>query len=514
MEHRRPSRFVSFDAADEFGRAQRAAPIRINENRVLPMKAKFWAVTLVLGVGLTGCDDLLTETPRDTLTTENFYRTEADAQAAITAAYAMLSNNNLFRTHMKAALISAGDIARVGPLEPNPTIVALSALSWDPQTPRVTRPWTGLYNLVTRANLVLERVPESSIPDATKNRVVAEARFLRAFAYFYLLRLYGDVPLVTNTEEQLGEPARTPRAQVMEQVIADAKASVDGLPLSWNAANKGRAPKAAAQALLTEIYLWRSSVNNTNEWNLAADNAKQIIDSNVYALLPNYIDAFLPGSEFRSEEIFAAQGSALTGAPTIRSASFFYPREMGPGRGAGGWSSMTPLAWHMASYPEGDERFEQSFFTVGFTAGGKRVTFDPHIFKYRPTERPGPEDTNWPIYRLADVLLWYAEAVNELGRSAEAVQYLNMIRDRAGVAPYSGPMSTAAVREAVFQERTWEMAFEGKRWFDLVRRGPDYFLSNLAKDPTAIDAEVTDMLWPIPTFEMDVNPNLTQNPGY
>jgi starch-binding outer membrane protein, SusD/RagB family len=309
---------------------------------------------------------------------------------------------------------------------------------------------------------------------------------------------------------------------VYARIIQDATEAEAVLPLSWDPANKGRATQGSADALLAELYLWRSSAEGKGEWQLAADAAKKIIDSGVYALLPNYIDAFLPRSEQRSEEVFAAQASNATGAPSLAIAYWTYPRALDP-NGRGGWGTYQPLTWFIDSYPAGDYRREVSFFTSGITPEGRDTTFLPHIYKYRPTNRPGPFDNNWPIYRYADVLLMYAEALNELGRSAEAIQYVNQVRARARKGTGNEnraqpadlpPMGQAETREAIFQERHWELAFEGKRWFDMVRRGAEYFLAAEAQDPTATDPQATDMLWPIPQAQIDLNPQLTQNPGY
>ena len=190
--------------------------------------------------------------------------------------------------------------------------------------------------------------------------------------------------------------------------------------------------------------------------------------------------------------------------------------------GAGGWATYTPLQWFMDSFPAGDYRKDVTYFTSGRTAAGATVTFSSHIDKYRPTTKPGNEDVNYPIYRYADVLLMYAEAVNEQGQPAVATQFVNQVRARArnaDGAPRAQPadlavQSQAATREAIFQERQWELAHEGKRWFDMVRRGPAYFLASLAKDPTATDEQATDMLWPIPPTQRDLNPPLTPNPGH
>ena len=202
----------------------------------------------------------------------------------------------------------------------------------------------------------------------------------------------------------------------------------------------------------------------------------------------------------------------------------FYPQEMGA-NGTGGFAAAVPLAWSVdSSYAPGDYRKDVTYFTSGKTISGQTVTFAPHIYKYRPTSHPGPQDTNWPIYRYAEVLLFNAEALNELGRTAEAVTFLNQVRARARKgtgnenrpqpANYSGPMTQDAVRDAIIEERRIETVFEGDRWFDLIRRGPAYFLNAMKRDPYATDVTATDMLWPIPQRAIDANSNLTQNPGY
>ena len=492
------------------------------------MRTRPLVIPVVLAVLQWGCTDLLTEEPKSVITTENFFRSAADAEAAIAAAYQPLSSGDVWDTALQWGLNAASDDARVGPEEENNNIIALTQLRWDARNPYVagstssTGPWAGLYRIITRANLILERVPAIEMETTQKDQVLAQAKFLRALSYFYLVRLYGDVPVVTTTEEQFAFGERTPKADVYARIIQDATEAETVLPSSWDAAQKGRATQGSANALLAELYLWRSSAEGMNEWQQAADAAKKIIDSGVYALLPNYIDAFLPRSETRSEEVFAAQASNATGAPSLAIAYWTYPRALDP-NGNGGWGTYQPLPWFIESYPAGDYRREVSFFTSGKTPDGRDTTFLPHIYKFRPTDRPGPFDDNWPIYRYADVLLMYAEALNELGQPDQAIQYVNQVRARArngtGAEGRAQPadltaMSQAATRDAIFQERHWELAFEGKRWFDMVRRGADYFLAAEARDPTATDPQPTDMLWPIPQAQIDLNPQLAQNPGY
>ena len=478
---------------------------------------------LALALSQAGCTDMLTENVRSQITTDTFFKTASDANAALAGVYEPLASGDLFDTSLQWALNASDDATRVGPEEENANITAITRVAWDARNPYVTNPYPAFYRVITRANLVLQRVPDIAMDATQKDQILAQAKFLRALGYFYLVRLYGDVPLVTTTEEQLtGGLTRAPKEDVYAQVLKDATEAEAALPVSWPATAKGRATKTSAEALIADFHVWRSTAEAKSEWAQAAAAAKKVIDSGVHSLVPNYINAFLPGSQNRPEEVFAVQSSQIANGPELDIAQWTRPRAMDP-NGAGGWATYTPLQWFMDSYPAGDYRKEVTYFTSGRTAAGATVTFAPHIDKYRPTAKPGNEDVNYPVYRYADVLLMYAEAVNELGQSDVAAQYVNQVRARArngdGTAVRAQPanlpvQSQAATREAIFQERQWELAHEGKRWFDMVRRGSAYFLASLSRDPTATDEQPTDMLWPIPQTQRDLNPQLTQNPGY
>jgi hypothetical protein len=488
-------------------------------------RARLLALALVLVGAAPACTDLLTERPKDRISTDAFFQTAADAKAALAATYRPLSTQSLWGINLQWPLMAATDESRVGPEEENPNIVALTQLAWTTTNPYIAGSnsaggaWGGLYQMITRANLVLSRVPAITMDETQKAQMLGEAKFLRALGYFYLVRLYGDVPLVLTPEDQAALGPRTAQADVFTQIVQDATDAEAVLPQSWGSSDKGRATQGAAEALLAEQYLWRG------DWANAALFAKKIIDSGVYDLVPNYIDAFLPGSQNRSEEIFAAQSSSVTGAPAIDIAAWEYPRAMNPNSN-GGWGTWQPLQSFIDSYPAGDYRQEVSFFTSGIDPSGNVVTFLPHVYKYRPTARPGQQDVNWPIYRYADVLLMYAEALNEQGQTPAAIGYVNMVRARARngtgaenrAAPADLPtsLSQSDARAAIFDERKWELAFEGKRWFDLVRQGFNVFQTAEATDPTVIPANIqpTRMVWPIPQAQIDLNPNLTQNPGY
>jgi hypothetical protein len=491
---------------------------RISTSRVstLAVRAALGAAALA---PLAACNDMLTERPRSSIVTDTYFTNASDAKAAIAAAYRPLSTGSIWSTNLQWITAAASDESRVGPEEENANIVSLTQLRWTSTNPYTSGTWSGLYQMITRANLVLQKVPGITMDETQKNYILGEAKYLRALGYFYLVRLYGDVPLVTTTEEQLAPGVtRAPSATVFAQIVKDATEAEAALPLSWAATDKGRATKGAAEALLAEHYIWRKMGKE------ASDNTQKVIASGTYALTRNYLDAFLPGSQNRSEEIFAAQSSSANGAPVIDIAQWTYPRNMNP-NSAGGWGTYQPLTWFIDSYTAGDYRKDVSFFTRGRLSTGVDTTFVPHIYKFRPTQKPGlNQDVNYPIFRYADVLLMHAEALNEQGQTAAAIGFVNQIRararngtgseNRAQPADLAASLTQAQARDAIFYERQIELAFEGKRWFDMVRRGFDYFSTALKNDPTATDVQQTDMLLPIPQAQIDINPALKQNPGY
>ena len=465
-----------------------------------------------------GCGDLLTETPKDFLAPENFYRTVADAEAAVGSIYTpFLETANLNR-QLWLALDAASDISRIGPLTPTADTRATGVLSWDPATGPVTNGWASFYTSISRANVAIERIPPIAMTSERRTALVGEAKFLRALSYFYLVRLYGDVPLVTSTEQDGRTIARTPKDEVYRQIVQDAQDAAASLPASWDARNAGRATRGAALTLLADVHLTRK------EWDRAASAAKQVIDSGLYRLYPNYLHAFLPAFENGPEHVFSIQADGPVSPAGSRFVATYYPREVGRGLG-GGNGAVQPSPAHHASYLPGDYRKDVTYATRWTNTSGRVFNLYPHVFKWRPGQVADIDggDVNLPIYRYAEVLLLHAEALNEQGRTAEAIQYLDQIRARARGADgsarsqpgsYAGPVTQTAVRDAIFQERSWEMAHEVKRWFDLIRRGEGYFMDQLRMDPEATDLEPTDILWPIPQTELDLNPALVQNPGY
>ena len=486
------------------------------------MKHITWMVPLGL-LALAGCDGMLDESPESFLAPENFYQTGADLEAAVFAAYPPLIGglDNLGK-NLWLTLDGASDEGISNPIVPSAAVQAFGQMDFAPDQVRINANWAQFYLTITRANIVIERASAVQATPERKAAIVGEAQFLRALAYYYLVRLYGDVPLVLTQADALQQQiARAPKEEVYAQIVLDAEAAALALPTVWDATNVGRATRGSALTLLADVHLTRQ------EWQRAAERAKQVIDLGVHSLHPDFQRNFVPQYENGPEDVFSLQAAGEPGGPNSSFVDFYYPRAVTRGSGGGnGWLIANP--WQVNSFIEGDYRKEVTYETVfqNTTTGQWVTTPQVHTYKFRPARIASINegDLNIPIYRYAEVLLFYAEALNELGRGGEAVQHLNQVRararqgtgseNRAEPADYSGSTDQSVLREVIFQERRWELAHEGKRWFDLIRRGESYFMSELqAHDPQANPAP-HKMLMPIPQSEIEGNPALVQNPGY
>lgn len=482
------------------------------------MSKRCWPIPLLAAIA-GGCDDLLTEEPEHIVTPGNFYQSAEHAEAAVLSVYPPLLVREGFGNRLWVTLEAASDMARIGPLVVGADNLVVDALAWDPESAFPTVPWGVLYLSIARANVAIASIRDIPMDEGRKAELISEAMFMRALNYYYLVRLYGEVPLMTDPDSALAEVERAAVANVYEQIVADAQEAASVLPVQRTGDDVGRPTRGSALTLLADIHLTRQ------QWQEAADFARRVIDLGVYSLYPDYLQAFLPGNENGTEHIFSLQADGPDNPTGSTFVAMYYPREVNRGQG-GGNGQLQPTPWHYGSYIPGDYRKDVTYRTVWERLDGEIFDLDPHIYKYRPGQvtEINDGDVNWPIYRYAEVLLIYAEALNELGDVAGAIDHLNEIRARARNADgeprlqpenYSGPMTPVAVREAIFQERNWELAHEAKRWFDLVRRGEAYFMSQIMQnDPIATDVEPTDVLFPVPQAEIDLNPSLSQNAGY
>ncbi len=436
------------------------------------------------GLMLTSCQEGFLEIlPETQLSSNTFFKTESDFVQAVNAAYAPLrpitndrawllgemhSDNTYYvRNHLFGATEQQEDIADF----------AIPVNNGVTTNTHVLNQYRLDYQIIARTNQVLALIDGVDFNPDSKNNVRGQALFLRAYAYFELARYFGSVPLhLTPVENR--EQAALPLSsedEIYAQIISDLTAAVPLLPLK-SAQQPGRVTSGAARMLLANVYIVRQN------WAEAETLLKEIVNSGEYSLIPEYANVFSGNSSNKnnSESVFEVQ---FLEGPEGLNGSFIYnfmPRpitetELQPITGTSntqaldGEGNNVPTPDMIAAYEAGDKRKDVSIGYVRLSGSFREDKVHPYIKKYAKAHSlHGNHGTNWPIYRYAEVLLFLAEALNEQGKSGEAKGYLDQVRDRAGLAA-SPAAGQSDLREAIFRERRVELAFENKRWFDIVR---------------------------------------------
>ncbi|WP_353718352.1 RagB/SusD family nutrient uptake outer membrane protein [Dyadobacter sp. 676] len=462
----------------------------------------------------SGCSGFLDLAPIDATNVKNFYRNASDMQAAINAAYGMLANSGEYGyAYYNVAEVRSDNTMNWegGGNLPDAELDQFKMASTN-EIIRVM--WVDTYRGILAANSVLDHIGGAQMDDALRQRLTGEAQFLRALQYFNLVRTFGDVPLVlseTNSVDEGYSQPRVPKAEVYARIVADLAEAEQKLPVSYTGNDIGRATRGAAKALLGKVYL------TTGDFAKAKDKLKEVIDPGTYKLLDDYAALWPVANANHEESIFEVQfkkGGTGTGSSFYNN---FAPRNSGSSVikvGFAGGRNL-PTADLIAAYEPGDYRKNVSL-ALGYTDNvtGKYVA-DPYTLKFQDTPfADGDADNNWPVLRYADVLLMYAEAVNAVnGPTAEAYDAVNAVRKRAKLAALPGGLSKPAFALAIEHERQVELAFEGHRWFDLVRTGRAVAVMNEHfKGPVV---QEFNAVFPIPQTQIDINPSgIKQNPGY
>lgn len=440
---------------------------------------------LTAGILLTGCEEFLTVVPETSLSSATFFKTENDFQQAVNAAYVPLRTIANDRSWLLGEMHSDNTYyARnilFGATEQQEDLAdfAVPVANGVTSNTHVLNQYRQDYVIIARANQVLDLIDGVEMPQASKDNLKGQALFLRAYAYFELARYFGSVPMhlkpVPNREDS-SLPLST-EAEIYAQIVLDAEAAIP-LLLPKSKQLPGRATSGAARMLLSNVFMVQK------EWAKAEKLLKEIVSSNEYSLIPDYANAFSENiaNKNNAESVFEVQ--YLEGAAGLNG-SFIYnfmprpisPTELKPITGTSnaqpldGEGNNIPTPDLIAAYEPGDLRKDASIGTV-FLVGSFRADKNyPYIKKFAKTHSlHGNHGTNFPIYRYSEVLLFLAEALNEQGKSGEAVPFLNQVRTRAGLANTSAA-GQANLREAIFKERRVELAFENKRWFDITRTG-------------------------------------------
>ena len=467
------------------------------------------------------CKKELTETPYSFLTPSTFYKTASDAQSAINGALSALQPQAYYQRTIYIMTECPGDL--LAPLlTQNQERIDMYKLQYTATNPEITNWWQNSYKLISRANDVIAHVPSIVMDVPTRNNIVGNAYFLRAMAYFDLVRSFGDVPLILHPITSPGDtslfPKRTPAAAVYQQVISDLKyAEVNCFSEPKIATgNKGMVSSGAASAMLARVYLQRASsayadpADNQN----ALTECNAVINSNVYSLMANYSDVFNWNKKYypaQTEVIFAVQfGSNNSGTTQNITVRMFSPSALG---GSGSFVANTHF-WNNG-YPYYDSIRKN--WNLADTAGGKIVA--PYIHKYRdPSWVLGSNNSqmNWIVLRYADVLEMQSEAMNNLN-AADPGKFagINKVLARAGVPvahqySFANCPTQAAFVDTLVSERARELCIEGHRRWDLIRLGA----YQQVEASIGMNLQPNYMLMPIPQTELDANHNLTQNTGF
>ncbi|MBN7813484.1 RagB/SusD family nutrient uptake outer membrane protein [Algoriphagus sp. H41] len=464
--------------------------------------------------------DFLDLAPISQQNSNNFYKTAEDMGNALTAVYGSLQYSGQYYSSMHVMGDLRSDNTEITNPNAGADLQAIDNFTNTPVTSISNTTWTGHYQGIQAANIVIEKIEGVAMDATLKARYIGEAKFLRALMYFNLVRIYGDVPLVTkviNNPQEGYSYGRNSTEEVYQQIIADLVAAEASLPYTYAAADAGRATKGAAMALLGKVYLTRK------EWTLASQKLKQVIDEAAqtkYKLMPTYAGIFGVAAENNAESIFEVQFKSSSSGEGSPFANQFAPIGSGTAVVSVGnpLGQNIPTAAMNLAYEANDLRKAASMKTSYVLSG--KTTEHNYVVKYSATPASNLDgDNNWIVLRYADVLLMYAEVLNEQGFVADgpAFDYLNEIRTRAGLPLKSSTQadpahrisSQAEFRLAVEQERRVELAFEGHRWFDLLRTGRA--LEVLADQ----GIQPHHLLLAIPQSQVDINPGMiAQNPGY
>lgn len=491
----------------------------------LSYKTIIWLAVVTILVGFYSCKKL-DENPSSIIVSSQFYKTSSDAASAVNAVYSSLNSDPagdfpLYGRQLNLLVENASDNQVYSPSNTNPDVRALGTVTYISSNSRTQKVWQQLYYGINRANIAIDNIPAIQMDTAQRARLVRESKFIRALLYFDLVRLYGAVPLVLHNPTTINPTAlligRSPVDSVYTQIITDLKDATN-LPKSYSGTDVGRATGGAAHTLLAKVYLTQQ------DWSDALAQLNIVINGGYgYALFPNYYDAFQKATKNGKEHIFSVQFETNLGAAN----SVQYLSESFTSFNTKTWPIDVPADSSLYKlFSATDTRRAVTFYSSVYNAAtGQTVVYNnpyaPYFNKFvdyslTPLSTQAQSGINYPVLRYADVLLMYAEAQNELngGPTADAYAAINQVRTRASVPNLTAGLNQSDFRDSLFLERRKEFIQEGHRWFDLVRQGGTTLVDALHKIPAKSAASSKNTLFPIPLVEIQLNPKLTQNPGY
>jgi len=493
------------------------------------MKKIYISIFVLAAFTFTGCaDDYLDVKQTETISTDDMelLNNDSGAKSFVTSIYSKFLDWDMSSFGWIGLASITSDDADKGstPSDTGTDKDVLDALTYNASNPSAESTFNANYDGINRCNQALEILPKLDKADpALRDRLMAEAKFLRAFMYFTLVKCYGGVPIVDHiakiplsAEDKAMQLTRKSAAEVYAFIEKDLTEAAAVLPnkSQYSSDEKARASKGAAYALLAKVNLYQK------KWQNVVDNCNLVTG---YIISPDYAKMFRLEGENDGESIFEINGNGAVPARGIQG----YSNTQGV-RDAWGWGFNQPSQSLVNAYEAGDVRKDATIIFRGTTL------YDGRVIPVVSGDDPNPRynfkayssaytsawetDANIKYLRYAEVLLMKAEALNELGLTSEAIPLLNKIRHRAGLGD-TPAVSQDAVRTAIWKERRVELAFEFDRFFDLVRTGQ-------AKDAFAADKSATfpngkvftvgkNELFPIPASFILVSEGMSsQNPGY
>ena len=505
------------------------------------------SMLLLLG---TACQKLK-EDPKASLTPGTYFKNQSDLDASVAAIYTELTPDYAFGFTTRMTSCFGADDLTTDPGLNKGDMRAFDELFGQSNNSSLLNQWQGPWNAIYQANNVLanySKVPSSA---QTLQQSAGQAYFLRGFSYYYLVRTFGPIPNITTEISSTTRPDRSPVDSIYNTIISDLTIAASWLPASWSAGQPGRATSGAARSLLADVYLTMTGypLNKTQYYANAAAEADSVMTAGTYSLEPDFNTVFTTNNG--PESIFALQFNVTAGVPERSYGSSSVPLDESGTDGSGGWDDYYPeinfylnspkcyrsyctyydtiklinsdkktftlVPWNSSLTHAGHpyyKKFRHGLVTGGIGDGVNET--DSVIYSITPSTNKAMDFIRYPM-----VLLDYAEASDmaNSGPNAAAYAAINQVRFRAGLPNLTPGLSQTAFQDSVVQERAWEFAGEsGMRWFDVVRlqllpqiiaaRSP---LENPINNSNPLS---TRYIAPIPSSDMSLDPNWTQNAGY
>ncbi|GEM_PF-213962 len=502
---------------------------------------------LVLVFAFSNCEDALKEELFSNVDVEDFYSSEQEANLALNGVYVQLWND----VYRDGQMISLSDVAggiMVGGGSANGSgdrsgiDTEWNTFTWTADANELFTAWGVYFAGINRVNFLLDGIAESSISDGVKSSISGQAKFLRGLFYFHLVRFFGGVPIYIEPTKDLSaiDKPRNTEDEVYDQIIKDLQEAASELePYNAGDHSAGRATSAAATTLLAKVYLQRG------DWQNAAAEAKKVMDMDAFSLMEDYQNINSPDFNNNNEIIFSIQH----GGTSNETSSLFQTRMIylfgPPQQSAGGevvqFHRLKDLVIFQARgdvYDEIPDTYRKwctvrnrmpYYYTEGLNTYVDDTVqmYAPFVIKYHYLNQESGqlrEGVDFPILRYSDVLLTYAEAINETsgGPTVEAYEAINLVRRRArgvgtmyeqdaSIYPDLSGLDQTAFREAILDERMAEFMGEGHFRWDLIRHDA---LVSFAQGHGISGASDKHNLFPIPSSQTSINLNLEQNPGY